>query len=55
MTLASYDNLTKLAVSSRNDVFRATLDGEPCILKAYDLTSESGPTARRRVRREVLR
>ena len=39
-------------VASRNDVYAATLDGERCVLKAYDLTNADD---RRRVEREVLR
>ena len=52
LSLESYGDKRKLEVASRNDVFTATLDGEPCVLKAYDLTNEAD---RRRVQREVLR
>ena len=48
----SYEQLSKLDIASRNDVFTATLDGAPCVLKAYDLTSDAD---RRRAEREVLR
>jgi serine/threonine protein kinase len=52
LCLESYANVTKLDVVSRNDVYTATLDGDPCILKSYDLTNQAD---RRRVEREVLR
>ena len=52
LCLESYANVTKLDVVSRNDVYTAILDGDPCILKSYDLTNLAD---RRRVEREVLR
>ena len=45
LSIDSYEDVQALEGKGRNDVYTATLDGKPVVLKAYDLTKADEITA----------